>query len=340
MSCAWKLKPQTIFFEYMADIDAKQYLKDLSKELHKPVKHKFPTRKVFVGSKDQTWSMDLADMSVWKKENDGYTYILTIVDVFTRWAAARALKTKSAKDVLAALKDVVTESKREPRFLWVDEGKEFVNNDMKKWREENKIGMYHTYGRGKSVIVERFNRTLKTNMWKTLTAENSHSWVELLPKLITDYNSSVHSTLRMTPNEASKNPEKAGKRWQEKKKVEMPAAPTTDYKVGDIVRISRIKGMFEKGYDVSWTRQTFVIDRIDNHQFPPLYYLKDYDHHNPIQGGFYEEELQKVKHPHTFLIDHVIKERGKGDKKELFVRWLGYGPESDSWIKKEDSVLT
>src|SRR5690606_11490547 len=64
--------------------EIKTYLKDLAKELHKPVRHKFPPRKVYVQRKNQTWSMDLADMSTWKRENDGYTYILTLVDVFNQ----------------------------------------------------------------------------------------------------------------------------------------------------------------------------------------------------------------------------------------------------------------
>ena len=81
-------------------LKVKEYLADLAKELHKPVLHKFKTRKVYVQRKDQTWGMDLADMGTWKEENDGYTFILTIIDVFTRWADARPLKTKSGKEVL------------------------------------------------------------------------------------------------------------------------------------------------------------------------------------------------------------------------------------------------
>jgi transposase InsO family protein len=196
-----------------ASIDAKQYLKDVAKELHKPIKHKFPTRSVIVGHKDQTWSMDLADMSTWKDSNDGITFILTSVDVYTRWAAAKPLKSKSAKDVLDAIKDIVADSKRKPELLWVDEGTEFKNRELTAWRKANHIGLYHTYGRGKSVIVERFNRTLKTMMWRELTARNTHKWIDILPELVATYNNTKHSKLKMTPNEASKHPEKAAKVW-------------------------------------------------------------------------------------------------------------------------------
>jgi transposase InsO family protein len=315
----------------------KTYLKDLAKELHKPVKHKYPTRKVLVGHKDQTWSMDLADMNTWKEENDGYTYILMIIDVFTRWAAARPLKNKSGATVLAAIKDVIRESGRQPQLMWVDEGKEFLNKEIKSWRKDNNIELYHTYGRGKSVIVERLNRTIKTMMWRTLTAENSHYWVDLLPKLITQYNDTKHSTIKTTPNEASQHPELAAKVWMKMRSEQKPKGEPK-FALKDVVRISRVKGTFEKGYDVNWSRQTFTIEKIDNTRSPTVYHIAEYASGEPISGSFYNEELQRVKNPNVFLIDHVIKEKGRGNKKQLFVRWLGYGPENDSWILASDTA--
>jgi hypothetical protein len=314
-------------------VSSEQYLQDLSKELHKPVRHKFQTRKVFARSKDATWGMDLADMSHWKEENDGYTYIL---NVFTRWASARPLRTKTGVEVLNGIQSVISESKRKPNFFWVDEGKEFLNKDMNAWRKTQAIGLYHTYGRGKSVVVERFNRTLKTIMWKTLTAKNSHAWVAELPSLIKKYNSTIHTTLAMSPNHASSKPEAAEKRWEElKKKVRKVGRPK--YVVGDIVRVSRSKGVFEKGYDVSWSREQFTVVSVDVSRSPVVYHLKD-RREEDIKGSFYAEELQKVKHTDTFLIDKVIDERGRGKKKELFVSWLGYGPEWNSWIAAAATV--
>src|SRR4051812_42140709 len=76
-----------------------EYLAQLSKELHKPVKKKFDKREILVPEMDHTWSCDLADMSHWKKENHGYTFVLTVVDIFTRYAWAVALKSKSAEVV-------------------------------------------------------------------------------------------------------------------------------------------------------------------------------------------------------------------------------------------------
>lgn len=315
-------------------VSKKEYLTTLAKELHKPVKHKYPTRKVFVNRKDQTWSIDLVDMSTWKEENKGYTFILTIVDVFTRWAAAVPLKSKSADVVLAALKHVVEESKRKPERLWADAGTEFVNAKMRAWMKANAIELYHTYGPHKSAIVERFNRTLKTNMWRELTATNTHDWVPLLPQLLADYNKTKHRTLGMSPNEASADPEKAQLVWAEmqadEKQTKKPA-----FKVGDWVRISRTKGAFEKGFDVGWSREQYKIKEVMQ-TIPITYHIADYNGET-IKGSFYTEEMQKVKYPDTYLVEKVIKERGVGAKKELFVKWLGYSDKDNSWIKASEA---
>ena len=75
---------------------------------------------------------------------------------------------------------------------------------MDEWIKQNNIIRYSTYGEHKSCVVERFNKTLKTNMWKRFTAENTRNWISILDKLMNKYNNTVHSTIKMTPVEASK----------------------------------------------------------------------------------------------------------------------------------------
>ena len=145
-------------------------------------------------------------MGEWKAENDGERYMLTIVDVFTRFAWARPMLTKSANDCFAAFIDVIDSSKRSPSKLWVDQGAEFYNSTFKKWMAAQKpvVIMYSTFGESKSVIVERFNRTLKTKMWHDFTEKNTRRWVDDLPSLLRWYNTRVHRKLGMSPWEASK----------------------------------------------------------------------------------------------------------------------------------------
>ena len=324
--------------EKVEPVDAKQYMADLADELHKPVRHKFPTRKVFADGIDTVWGIDLAEMGHWKAENDGYAYILLAIDVFTRWGAARALKTKTGKEVTAAMRDIVAESKRKPRKIWADEGKEWLNKTFKDWLTENGIILFHTYGPGKSVIAERFVKVVKDVMWPALTRENTHEWVAMLPKIIADYNNKYHSVMKMSPNEASANPAAVAKVW-DALRLKHKRDAIALYKVGDVVRVSRTKGVFEKGYDVSWSRELFTIVSVDTSRFPTVYHLKDM-RGEPIHGSFYTQELQKTKHGDVDLIEEVLGEKGKGKNKMLFVKWLGYPKSFNSWIAASSTVKT
>ena len=161
-------------------------MKQIADEIHKPVRKVKQRRTVRVSRPNEIWSMDLADMQEWKAENDGERYILTIVDVFTRYAWAVPMKSKTAIDTFAAFISVVDSSKRQPERIWVDQGAEFYNSVFKKWMkaQDPPVTMYSTFGESKSVIVERFNRTLKTKMWYFFTKENTRRWIDELPALL------------------------------------------------------------------------------------------------------------------------------------------------------------
>jgi hypothetical protein len=114
----------------MTSISKEVLLKQLRIELHKPVRKKFPTRKVFVPHIDHTWSMDLCDMSKLARYNSNFRWMLTIVDCWSRFAWAVPIKTKKGELVMTAFKHVLSTSGRKPKFIWVDEGGEFYNKGM------------------------------------------------------------------------------------------------------------------------------------------------------------------------------------------------------------------
>ena len=113
------------------------------------------------------------------------------------------MKDKAGIITLNAFKQIVKTSARMPKYIWVDQGKEFYNKNVDEWLKENNIIKYSTFGEHKSCVVERFNRILKTNMWKRFTAENTRNWISMLDKLMNDYNNRYHRTIKMTPTEAS-----------------------------------------------------------------------------------------------------------------------------------------
>src|SRR5271166_2049093 len=130
--------------------------------------------------------------------------MLNVVDEFSKYAWSIPMKDKTGITTLNAFKQIVENSKRKPKHIWLDLGKEFYNMYIHLWIKDNNIIRYSTYGEHKSAVVERFNRTLKTNMWKMFTAENTRNWINLLDKLLNEYNNKLHSTIKMRPVEASK----------------------------------------------------------------------------------------------------------------------------------------
>ena len=216
---------------------------ELAEELHRPVRRKFLRRKVISNHVDDIWSCDLVEMQEWSKENKGYRYMLNVIDVFSKYAWSIPLKDKTAATTLDGLERIVKLSGRIPRHIWVDEGKEFYSKRMDKWMKEKNINRYSTHGEHKSSVVERFNRTLKMNMWKRFTAENTQNWISVLHKLHFDYNNKVHSTIKMAPVEGSKkeNEDEVLNNIIGNYRVRGNKKPK--FKVGDRVRISRIRSL-------------------------------------------------------------------------------------------------
>lgn len=104
------------------------------------------------------------------------------------------------------------------------------------------------------------------------------------------------------------------------------------FRVGDLVRISKNRHIFEKGYTPNWTTEIFKIRKVQKTN-PVTYLLKDYQN-DPIKGGFYEVELQKAKYPDTYLIEKVIRKKGN----QLYVKWLGFDTTHNSWIPETDML--
>ena len=307
-------------------------MEQLAKELHKGVIKKFPRRKVIVVEKDEIFGADLVDMTEWADQNKGNKFMLTVIDCFTKYAWAIPIKDKSAKEVTKAFTELFKKG-RIPQKLWVDEGKEFYNKDMEALLKKNNVSMYSTHGEHKSAIIERFNRTLKTKMYTKFTANNNRDWVDILQGLIKDYNNTVHRTIKMTPVQASetKNEDQVLENFTNSRKVK---ATKPKLKVGDWVRISRIKGTFEKGYIRNWSREIFKVKEVLETK-PITYKIVEYDG-SPIEGSFYEQELQKTNETDSFLIDKVLETRTKKGKKEHLVSWLGWPEKYNSWVSDKD----
>lgn len=305
-------------------------MSELTKELHKPVVKSFQRRRVVVTEIDEIWGADLVDMSFTKEKNKPYVFILTVIDCFSKYAWAIPLKNKSADSIVEAFETLFRE--RIPQKVWVDQGSEFYNSKVERLFKKHNIEMYSTFGDHKSAIVERFNRTLKNNMFKYFTENDTRKWINVLPVLIKTYNETIHRTIKMTPIEASKkeNEDEVLLNINDVKPIKKtkPKFSTNDY-----VRLSVKKNTFEKGYTPNWTHEVFKIVEVLETK-PNTYKIVEYDG-TEVEGSFYEQELQKTNAKDVFKLDAVLKKRTRNKKVEHLVHWYGWPKKYDEWISDE-----
>ncbi len=307
---------------------------------HKKDVNKFIRRKVMVSFIDQQWQADLIDMRYLEEENvpeghsakpnQGYKWILTIIDIFSRYAWARALKSKSGSEVADKFKNIFQES--QPLKIQFDEGKEFYNRSFKELLNKKGIEYFSTKSDKKAAIVERFNKTLKNRMWKYFEENETKTWIHILQDLVHGYNNSFHSSIDMKPIEA-RNPDNSEIVW-----YNLYGAFLTNefgepkYKIGDRVRISKYKHTFHRGYLANFTEEIFKIKNII-YTKPIVYKLEDLQNED-IEGYFYEEELSYVPNPDQleYKIEKVLKKKTVKGKKYGLVKWKGYPDKFNEWI--------
>ena len=176
-------------------------------------------------------------MQPYSQVNKGYRYLLTVIDVFSKFAWAVPVKKKNGDDVTEAMKSILKKG-RVPKNLQTDRGKEFYNAKFQDLMKQYNIHLYSTYSNLKASICERFNRTLKNAMWKKFTLQGNAKWLTILPKLLESYNNRKHRTISMKPKDVTTtNKAEVLKRFSE----ESGFSGKPKFKVGDKVRISKEK---------------------------------------------------------------------------------------------------
>ena len=189
--------------------------------------------------------------------------------------------------------------------------------------QDNNIEMYSTHNEGKSVIAERFIRTLKNKIYKYMSSISKNMYINKLDDFVRKYNNTYHTSTKMKPIDVKDNT------YIDFKKESNDKDPK--FKVGDHARISEYKNIFAKGYAPKWSEEIFIIKKIKN-TVSWTYVINDLNGEEII-GTFHENELQKTDQK-EFRVGKVIKR--KCDK--LYVKWKGYDNSFNSWIDKKDMV--
>ena len=167
--------------------------------MHKPVIKKFNKRKVYSEFKDNIWGVDLADMQSLSRKNKGIKYLLCVIDLYSKYAFVIPLKDKKGISIVNPFNKIIKQSNRKPNKIWVDQGSEFYNRVFKKWLSDNDIIMYSTFNEGKSVVAERFIRTLKNKLYKHMTVTGKNVYYDVLDDVVNEYNNTKHNTIKMKP---------------------------------------------------------------------------------------------------------------------------------------------
>lgn len=310
-------------------------IKELTKidsyTLHKPTKKPNLFRRIYTKGIGYLYQIDLVDMKLFSRENDNFNWLITVIDTFSKKAWGFPIKNKRGVTITNALKSLLEENR--PLKLEFDQGTEFYNSNFLALLRRLNIKWYSTYSVRKNAIVERFNRTLKTRMYRAFTARGSHKWIDIVEDLVTGYNKTEHRSIKSAPNDVNKNNERKIRKilFPEKNKK----LQKSKFKIGDTVRITRKKHVFQKGYEQTYSYEVFEVDEIKN-TYPITYGLRDYKKEK-ILGSFYSNEVQLVdKSDDIYPIEKIVDTRQTAAGTEYLVKFVGYPNEANCWIAQQD----
>jgi len=318
----------------LSELDSVTLHKEFHRQARNPSYSHFPRYQ---------FQMDLVDVQSLAEHNNGVRYLLTCIDTFTRYAFTRPLITKEGLPVLDAFKSILFEATKKPATVCLDRGSEFHNVHFKKFCADNNIVLFTPDTSTHAAFIERFNRTLQSIVYKYMTEHETRRYISkinkdtgeeifLLPLFMKTYNNRIHRMIGTTPYIAETNPAshiQISKNLAKYYNNIKPKKPKLV--VGDVVRIRRLQGKFDRGYNERANVEMFKIAEIKTNLKIPLYILTDYSGAETIKGRFYEHELVKVTGD-TFKIEKVIKKRKYRGREQLYVKWKGFNDSYNSWI--------
>ena len=184
--------------------------------------------------------------------------------------------------------------------------------------------MYSKFNESKSVVAERFIRTLKNKIFKHVTTISKNVYIDVLDDIVNKYNNTICRTIKVKPIDVTND---SYVEYNEESNKKGPK-----FKVNDHVRISKYKNIFAKGYVPNCSEEVFIVNEIKN-TVPWTYTINDLNGQKVI-GTFYKKELQKTNQK-EFRIEKILKR--KGDK--LYFKWKRYDNLFNSWINNKKDIV-
>ena len=312
--------------------------------MHKAVKKVKKRTKVKVAGVDDQFDADLAilDTEVLVKANDGFKFLLVMIDVFSRYLWVKPLKDKSAENVIRAFDDIFKKSKRIPRRLRTDRGSEFTAGETRKFFARKGVHQIFTSNELQANYAERVIKTIKGKIKHFGESVGHGRYIDELPNMIESYNNTFHEGILAKPKDVKAENEK--QHWWrinwpnetfEEETKRLNAKKFFKYKAGDFVRITLTKDRFTRAYSAKWTGEVFIVkSRFLREGSVDLYKVTDYEGEE-LKGTFYRNELQKITGNPVdwFIVDEILGERHGGN--EVKVSYKYWPTKFNRWIKKE-----
>ena len=243
-------------------------------QIHHPLKKRITTRPIVVSDRAKQSQIDLVDFKGLTGYNDSHRYILTYVDLLSKYCAARAITKKTASNVNTALMDILDSMPKSwrPRTIQADNGSEFKSL-MEKSLAERGIKMVHSqaYNPRSQGSIERFNRNLKSALFSLMARHNTSRWLDFVQPLIENFNNTVHESTGYTPNDLMKRPELTKKvidevhARMERRRPKQAVAVHSELALNDYVRIALTadsairKQTFRKKIKNNWSNEVYQI---------------------------------------------------------------------------------
>ena len=315
--------------------DVKEWLsKQNVYTLHKPVLKHFSRNRIYTSYPNEQFDADLVDLRHLSRQNNGYKFILVVIDCFSKYLFALPLKSKTSLEVLTAFKKIF--EIRKPQKLRTDRGLEFNNQIFKNFCKKNDINYFTTTNSDiKCAIVERVNRTLKIRMFRYFTLKGTRKYIDVLNDMVHSYNHSVHRSIGMAPADVKDEHQKQ----IFKKLYNMPnlipllkRKKTHALKVGDTVRIRYVLNAFDKSFYPLWTDIVYKVDKIYSKLTRPQYTISLEGEQLPHR--YYIEELQKVTvdEDSYYPVEKILRYRQVNGQKQALIKWKGYPQQFNQWI--------
>ena len=308
--------------------------------LFKRARRKFPRPPVYVTSVRDQVDIDLVDISRLSVENFGVTFLLTCVEVLSRYAFVRPLKSKEGKVVASAMRDILEESGKKYVHACTDLGSEFKASYFQKVMKDYGIIHFFAGGSGSCTIVERFHRSLRSKLNRYMWENQTDTYLDKLQDIVTSYNHTFHSTIKMRPsdvNDANENLIYQRLYLNTKGELKKPKVKYYKFQVGDKVRISYRRGLFDREVTQRWSQQLYTVDSRKRQWNINMYVLRDCEN-EVLQGRFYEAELSRANiHDNSlYKIEKILDERTNLETgvREVRVKYQGYPTRCAEWISK------